>query len=678
VLSCIIVWPERRPGNDMCGIAGILGRSDRGRIPLGETVARMIATLAHRGPDAGDVWTDEIAGVSLGHRRLSILDLSAAGAQPMRSDCGRLTVSFNGEIYNHLDIRSELESEHAAPDWRGHSDTETLLYAIRHWGIKAAVQRFNGQFAFALWDSRDRTLTLGRDRFGEKPLFYGWIGHQFVFASELKAFAAHPDWSPSIERRALTAFMRYSYVPAPWTIWEGVWKLVSGSLLSIPVDAGPGESPQPEAYWSMRQQVVDGQRDRVTDPVAAVGELERLLSRAVVRQSLSDVPLGAFLSGGIDSSTIVALMQKHASRPIKTFSIGFAESDFNEAVHARSVARHLGTDHTELIVAPSDARDVIPKLAQIYDEPFADSSQIPTRLVAALARRSVTVALSGDGGDELFGGYNRHVWGARLQARLGRLPPAARRMLGATIALMAPEPANTIGRLAGRALPSRYRILRAGDRIAKIGRLTGAGSFDEMYRLLSSIDDQPSRAIIGGREPASWFTAQIAGIDPSLDPLDRMTLSDALSYLSDDILQKVDRAAMSVSLEARVPFLDRDVVEFSCRVPADMKVRNGEGKWLVRQVLDRHVPAYLVDRPKTGFGIPLDDWLRGPLQPWASDLLATDRLDRQGWFDAGRVGQVWAEHRGGRHNHGSWLWNVLMVQAWSDRWSAAVRNRNAA
>jgi asparagine synthase (glutamine-hydrolysing) len=530
------------------------------------------------------------------------------------------------------------------------------------------LQRLNGMFAFAIWDARDRSLSLCRDRFGEKPLFYGWIGGDFVFASELKAFAAHPNWKGSVDRRALTAFMRYGYVPAPWTIWDGVRKLVSASYLAMPDHVHPGALPQPESYWSMRQQVVAGQHDRVTDPAAAVNELERLLSKAVVRQSLSDVPLGAFLSGGIDSSTVVALMQKQSGQPVKTFSIGFAEADFNEAVHARGVARHLGTDHTELIVAPSDARDVIPKLAQIYDEPFGDSSQIPTRLVAALARGSVTVALSGDAGDELFGGYNRHVWGARLQARFGLLPAAARSALAAVIALMTPEPANTIGRLAGRVLPPRYRIARAGDQIAKVGRIIGARSFDEMYRLLSSTDDQPSRAVVGGSEPESWFNGQIAGADPSLDPLDRMTLSDALSYLTDDILQKVDRAAMSVGLETRVPFLDRDVVEFSCRVPPDMKVRNGQGKWLVRQVLDRHVPAHLVDRPKTGFGIPLDDWLRGPLKPWVSDLLASDRLSRQGWFDADRVSRVWAEHQDGRRNHGSWLWNVLMVQAWSDQW----------
>lgn len=653
----------------MCGIAGLLRRGGEEGTSIRQTVIGMTAALAHRGPDAHDVWTDAAAGISLGHRRLSILDLTAAGAQPMRSDCGRFTVTFNGELYNHLAIRSELEAAGAAPNWRGHSDTETLLYAVRHWGIKDTLQRFNGMFAFALWDARDRSLTLCRDRFGEKPLFYGWIGRDFVFASELKAFAAHPDWNKAIDRRALTAFMRYSYVPAPWTIWDGVRKLVSGSWLSLPESAGPGELPQPEAYWSMRRQVVAGQRDRLSDPRAAADELERLLSQAVMRQSLSDVPLGAFLSGGIDSSTIVALMQKHSGQPIRTFSIGFGEADFNEAVHARAVARHLGTDHTELIVAPSDARDVIPKLAQIYDEPFGDSSQIPTRLVAALARRSVTVALSGDAGDELFGGYNRHVWGARLQARFGRLPAAARSLLAAAIGLLTPEPANTIGRLAGRVLPPRYRVSRAGDQMAKVGRIAGARSFDQMYRLLSSIDDEPSRAIIGGGEPESWFTAEIEGLDPSLDPLDRMTLSDALSYLTDDILQKVDRAAMSVSLETRVPFLDRDVVEFSCRVPPDLKVRNGEGKWLVRQVLDRHVPRGLIDRPKTGFGIPLDDWLRGPLKPWASDLLAAGRLKRQGWFQDERVSRIWAEHQQGRRNHGSWLWNVLMVQAWSDQWA---------
>lgn len=584
----------------------------------------------------------------------------------MHSDCGRFSVTFNGEIYNHLDIRRELEADGAAPNWNGHSDTETLLYAARRWGINGALQRFNGMFAFAIWDARDQTLTLCRDRFGEKPLFYGWIGGDFVFASELKALARHPQWNPSIDRRAMTAFMRYSYVPAPLTIWEGIRKLEPGSFLSISRDINPGSFPQYRAYWSMRDQVVAGQKERLSDPVEATDELERLLSLAVQRQSLSDVPLGAFLSGGIDSSTIVALMQKQSAQPVKTFSIGFAESEFNEAVHARGIAKHLATDHTELIVAPTDARDVIPKLAEMFDEPFADSSQIPTRLVAALARRSVTVSLSGDGGDELFGGYNRHVWGGRLHARFGSLPMPVRRVLAGLLGLLAPEPANTIGQAAGRFLPQRYRILRAGDQIAKIARIVNSNNLDEMYRRLSSIDDDPALAVVGGSESPSWFTGQMGAIDQPIDPLDRMTLSDALSYLSDDILQKVDRAAMSVSLETRVPFLDKDVAEFSCRVPPDMKVKDGGGKWLVRQVLDRHVPRKLIDRPKTGFGIPLDDWLRGPLRPWASDLLSPARLQRQGLFDACRVGRIWGEHLSGSRNHGHWLWNVLMAQTWAD------------
>ena len=660
----------------MCGIAGILYRAGGGRGGLAETVERMTTALVHRGPDAAGIWTDAANRICLGHRRLSILDLTVAGAQPMHSDCGRYSVTFNGEIYNHLDIRKVLEAEQAAPAWKGHSDTETLLYAVRHWGCAGALRRFVGMFAFAMWDAREESLTLCRDRFGEKPLFYGWVDGDLVFASELKAFVVHPRWSGSIDRRALTAFMRYSYVPAPWTIWQGIRKLNPGSLVIFSRSENTGDLPEPRSYWSMRDAVVTGQDHRLNDSVAATNELEQLLSQSVQRQSLSDVPLGAFLSGGIDSSTIVALMQKRSMQPIKTFSIGFAEAAFNEAEHARRIAQHLATDHTEMIVAPSDARDVIPRLAQMYDEPFGDSSQIPTHLVAALAQKNVTVALSGDGGDELFGGYNRHVWGGRLHARFGSMPVPVKRLIGALLSIISPEPANSLGELAGKILPQRFRILRAGDQIAKIARIVDSRTFDEMYRRLSSIDDRPAEAIVGGGEAPSWFTGQMAGIDRAIDPLDRMTLSDALSYLSDDILQKVDRAAMAVSLETRVPFLDKDVVEFSSRVPPDMKVRDGSGKWLVRQVLDRHVPRHLVERPKTGFGIPLDDWLRGPLKSWASDLLSTDRLKRQELFDASRVSHVWSAHQRGR-NHGSWLWNVLMAQAWADRWLEAPLRKNA-
>ncbi|MGJ5178146.1 asparagine synthase (glutamine-hydrolyzing) [Bradyrhizobium oligotrophicum] len=655
----------------MCGIAGLLtpGGADEGRL-IG-TVERMTAALAHRGPDASGVWTRAELGMALGQRRLAILDLSEAGAQPMHSACGRYSITFNGEIYNHLDIRAELEACGGAPNWRGHSDTETLLAAVRQWGVAPALQRLIGMFAFALWDGEARQLTLARDRFGEKPLFYGWSGGDLVFGSELKALAAHPDWAPSLDRAALTAFMRYSYVPAPATIWAGVRKLPAASVVSFAADAAPGAWPEPQPYWSLRDRVVAGQENRISSEQDAIRRLEQLLSVAVKRQCLSDVPLGAFLSGGVDSSTIVALMQAQASQPVRTFSIGFAEGGYNEAEDARRVAQHLGTDHTELYVDARTAMEVVPKLPRIYDEPFADSSQIPTHLVAQLARRHVTVALSGDAGDELFGGYNRHVWGGALQARLGRLPMPLRRAIGAALGAIAPEPAETILKALQPVLPARLKVRHAGDQVAKLGRIMAAEGFDGLYRTLCSIDQDPARTVIGGDERASWAGDEMRQLAGPLDPLDRITLADALSYLSDDILQKVDRAAMAVALETRVPFLDKDVVEFSTRVPAHMKVRDGRGKWLVRQVLYHHVPAEMIDRPKTGFSIPLDAWLRGPLKSWAADLLSPARLQRQGLFDPARVTRMFDEHLSHRQNHSYWLWNVLMAQAWHDEWARA-------
>lgn len=655
----------------MCGIAGLFRPGGGDASTLAGIAAAMTSTLRHRGPDADNVWTNDRAGIAFGHRRLAILDLTEAGAQPMRSECGRLTVAFNGEIYNHLDIRKELESIGGAPNWRGHSDTETLLYAIRQWGVAGALNRFVGMFAFAVWDQTNQELTLCRDRFGEKPLFYGWIGRDLVFASELKALAAHPDWSPSLDRSALTSFMRYCYVPAPQTIWNDVRKLPSGSHVTFAANLEPRRMANPVAWWSHKTCVATAQDSRIADDRSAADELERLLSQAVRRQRLSDVPLGAFLSGGVDSSTIVALMQKGASQPVRTFTIGFSEGEFDEAADARRVAEHLGTSHTELYVDAKTAMDVIPKLPRMYDEPFADSSQIPTHLVASLARRHVTVALSGDAGDELFGGYNRHVWGTRLNARLSGLSRPVRRLLGAALSAMAPEPANTIAQLLEPVLPKSLRTRRAGDQVAKIARIVGARSLDDLYRLLCSIDSTPSDSVIGGSERLSWANSEMETIACPLDPLDRMTLADSLSYLTDDILQKVDRAAMSVSLETRVPFLDKDVVEFAARVPPSMKIRDGRGKWLVRQVLYKHVPAALIDRPKTGFSIPLDQWLRGPLKSWAGDLLAPDRLRRQGLFNAERVGLMFDQHMSGRRNHGYWLWNVLMAQAWHDEWCAS-------
>ena len=652
----------------MCGIAGLFrpGGGEEGQ--LAATARSMTEALAYRGPDAAGFWTNAAAGVAFGHRRLAVIELSEAGAQPMRSDCGRFTITFNGEIYNFIDLRAELEAAGAAPNWRGHSDTETLLYAIRHWGVEKALQRASGMFAFALWDERDRTLTLARDRFGEKPLFYGWCGGDLVFASELKALAKHPAWSPTLDRAAMTSFMRYAYVPAPSTIWSGFKKLPSACCVTFAANVSYGALPAPRPYWSMRETVIAGQAARITDEHEAVAKLQRLLSLAIKRQCLSDVPLGAFLSGGIDSSTIVALMQAQRSQPVRTFTIGFSEAEFDEAADARKVAAHLGTSHTELYVDPQTARNVIPKLPTMYDEPFADSSQIPTHLVSAMARQHVTVALSGDAGDELFGGYNRHIWGRNLNAQFGAMPAALRRALAAFLRAVSPEPVGAFARVASPLLPARFNVRRAGDQVAKLARIVGSPSLDHMYRELCSIDDDPAQTILQGEEVSSWSDDEMGKVAAELDPLDRMTLADSLSYLTDDILQKVDRAAMAVALETRVPFLDKDVVELSARIPAHMKVRDGRGKWLVRQVLYQHVPADLVDRPKTGFSIPIDEWLRGPLKSWASDLLSPARLQAQKLFNAKRVADRMAEHMSGRRNHGYWLWNVLMAQAWHDAW----------
>lgn len=655
----------------MCGIAGLLRPGGGDHDQLAGYAGRMADALAHRGPDASGTWSRASDGIAFGHRRLSILDLSEAGAQPMRSECGRFAVTFNGEMYNHLEIREELDACGAAPNWRGHSDTETLLYAVRRWGLAAALRRFSGMFAFALWDEENRTLSLCRDRFGEKPLYYGWCGRDLVFASELKALAAHPDWSPSLDRAALTAFMRYSYVPAPFSIWTGIRKLPSATFVTFEADAEPGSIPAPVQYWSLGEQVVAGQGERITDEAEAINELQRLLSIAVKRQCLSDVPLGAFLSGGIDSSTIVALMQAQATQPVRTFTIGFREGAFDEAGDARGVAQHLGTSHTELYVDPKTAMDVIPRLPRMYDEPFADSSQIPTHLVSALARRHVTVALSGDAGDELFGGYNRHVWGGELNARFGGMPRVLRQLIGSILGAVSPEPAGTIARLAQPLLPLRFEFRRVGDQIAKLARVFHSSSFDDMYQLLCSIDSDPSHTVVHGEERDTWSTVQMGKLTSALGPLDRMTLADSLSYLTDDILHKVDRAAMAVSLETRVPFLDKDVVEFAARIPPYMKIRDGRGKWLVRQVLYRHVSPSLVDRPKTGFSIPIDDWLRGPLKLWTNDLLSPARLKSQNLFDAGLVARRVGEHMAAQRNHGYWLWNLLMAQAWHDAWCAA-------
>lgn len=654
----------------MCGLTGVLAT----RLPATEALGRMTEALRHRGPDDGDVWTDAEDGIALGHRRLAILELSPAGHQPMHSACGRYVLAFNGEIYNHLDLRLALEGVGHAIGWRGHSDTETLLGCFVAWGVRATLERAVGMFAIALWDRSERRLHLARDRFGEKPLYYGWTRGAFVFGSELKALRRYPGFDNPIDRDVVALYMQFCYVPAPYAIYRDTYKLEPGCVLSVSLAevAAPPTSAlfaparhgglAIECFWSLSAVARAGLANPIQDEREAIDQLEATLSNAVGQQSIADVPLGAFLSGGIDSSTIVALMQAQATRPVRTFTIGFDDAHFNEAEYAGAVARHLGTDHTELYVSPQQARDVIPHLPDYYSEPFADSSQIPTFLVAQMARQHVTVALSGDAGDELFCGYNRYFWGQRIWGRVSWMPPKARRTLGSLVRQVPPGAWDAIG----RGLPKRAKIARLGDKAHKMAhRLENVSSLDDLYRSLVTEWTADSGIVHGARRLPVLLEDPnaVAGIS---DSENRMMMWDALSYLPDDILQKVDRAAMAVSLETRVPFLDHRVAELAWRIPLNMKMRDGRGKWILRQVLYRHVPSQLIERPKAGFGIPINQWLRGPLREWAEYLLDESRLNASGLLSAAPIRQGWQQHLAGTHDWTARLWTVLMFQAWLD------------
>lgn len=648
----------------MCGVTGFWSPGGGEESAMRAAVARMADTLVHRGPDDSGVWVDGAAGVALGFRRLSIIDLSPTGHQPMCSADGRFVVIFNGEIYNFLELRKELEG--LGDRFRGGSDTEVMLSGFVRWGVEETLRRMAGMFALALWDRRERTLVLARDRLGKKPLYYTHGEERFLFGSELKALHADRSFRPQLDRDALALYVRYGYVPSPHSIYRGVSKLPPGHFLTVRAGR-PGGSA---AFWDVRAVVSEGVRHPLDlSEEEALGTLESLLSDAVAKRMIADVPLGALLSGGIDSSLVVAMMQAKSSRPVRTFTIGFQIPEFNEADKARAVAEHLGTDHTELYVTAEQARAVIPKLPDLYDEPFADPSQIPTFLVCALARQSVTVSLSGDGGDELFGGYTRYLWAESIWRAMRSIPAPLRALASSLIRLVRPALWDDVyGRLE-ILVPRSRRQNQPGDKLHKLAALLSADDPDELYLRLVSLWKQPAKIVVGSREPPTVLRDPAnRGLVP--DFTHRMMYGDLLSYLPDDILTKVDRASMGVSLEARCPLLDHRLVEWAWRLPLSWKRRQGEGKWLLRQLLYRYVPRPLVERPKTGFGIPIGVWLRGPLRDWAEDLLDESRLRSEATFDPAPIRRAWAEHLSGRRDEQYRLWVILMFQAWRSRWRA--------
>lgn len=658
----------------MCGIAGLFsGMSGDDRFHRARS---MIQALHHRGPDFSDVWCDGDSSMTLAHARLSIVDLSTGGRQPMVSPSGRYVITYNGEIYNFLELRTQLMA--AGMRIKGDSDTSVIVAAFDHWGVTESVQRFVGMFAFGVWDREMRCLHIVRDRVGEKPLYYGWVGNGFAFGSELKALQSLDGWAREIDRDSLALYMRHNYIPAPYTIYKQVYKLLPGCHLTLNEESMtrmPEFSPWdgedrlcPVRYWSIAEVATHARSLAGQSEAEWIEGLDSLLRSTIRDKMISDVPLGAFLSGGIDSSTVVALMQAESADPVKTFTIGFAEDGYDEAKYASEIARHLGTDHTELYVSARDALDLIPSLPSMYDEPFSDSSQLPTALVASLTRNHVTVALSGDGGDELFCGYNRYFFANRLWGKVERFPYWSRHMLRTMIHSMSPQRWSGIHGLLKPVLPSRLRVGQFGDKLYKFSDVALHESPREIYKWLISHYKYPQDLVIDSSEPMTVVDRN-NHFEAIGDFTERMMLMDTLTYLPDDILVKVDRASMHYSLETRIPFLDHRVIEYAWRLPLDAKIRDGGGKWILRKVLERYVPNELTDRPKMGFGVPIDSWLRGPLKDWAESLLDRDRLRSEGYFDSDDISAKWKEHISGDRNWQYHLWDVLMFQSWLETWN---------
>ena len=639
----------------MCGFVGVLSPAFLNE----STLLKMTKTLEHRGPDESTLWQDAVSGISFGHQRLSILELSNAGSQPMFSANGRFALIYNGEIYNHLSCRKVLAESGFVVSWKGSSDTETLIEMISALGLERALKLTTGMFSLALWDKVEKKLFLARDRFGEKPLYYGWQGDSFLFGSELKALKIHPHFLNEIDSNALSLYLQYNYVPTPLSIYKGISKLTPGCILSVSLD---NKAVCISTYWSAIDTMINGKRNPFQGSVTeAIDETEIVLKRAVQSQLLADVPLGAFLSGGIDSSLIVSLMSAVSSTPINTFTIGFDENGFNEAVYARKIASHLGTNHTELYVNPKDCFNVIPLLGSMYDEPFADSSQIPTYLVSKLAAGSVKVALSGDGGDELFGGYNRYFYAEKIWNNLRFIPKPLRLGLYSTINKLNTYQWDILSSLLHYILPEKYHYSNLTDKLKKASSLLAVESFDDVYFRLVKQWENTREVLNFDYNPQR---NKLIGSDLFQDNMDKMMLNDLLTYLPDDILCKVDRAGMAVSLESRIPFLDHHVFAFSSALPLSYKINKGTSKWILREVLKKYIPENLINRPKMGFGIPLEAWLRGPLKEWADDLLDEKVLKESGMLNPKVVRQKWEEHISGKRNWHYQLWAILMFQAW--------------